>query len=215
MSEESLTEAAPGAEALGAAFPLAQEGLRAYAQILATRGLEWGLMGPREGDKLWSRHISNSLALVDLLPEGVDIADIGSGAGLPGLPLAIARPDLRITLIESLQRRVHFLELAVDELGLEDRVEVVRGRAEEQKGRTFDVVTARAVASLEKLLKWTTPLFLPAGELIALKGETAEQEIRDARKVLDRSKLTAEVLEIKAAPGVEGTRAVRVRRTTA
>ena len=161
---------------------------------------------------MWSRHISNSLALVDLLPEGVDVADIGSGAGLPGIPLVLARPDVRVTLIESLARRVRFLELAVDELGLADRVEVVRGRAEEQKKRVFDVVTARAVAPLERLVRWTTPLFLPRGELLALKGETAADEIREARKVLATSRLHAELLEVRAAPGLEGTRVVRIRR---
>lgn len=197
------------AEALGNAFPEAFSQLEHYVHILSTRGLEWGLMGPREGDKLWSRHVSNSLALVDLLPDGVDVADIGSGAGLPGLPLAIARPDLRVTLIESLLRRVNFLELAVNELGLDDRVAVVRGRAEEQKQR-FDVVTARAVAPLERLVKWTAPLFVPRGQLLALKGETAEEEIRDAGKVLEKSKLTASVVEVRAAASLEGTRVIKV-----
>lgn len=212
MTESSDTEQL-SAEALGNAFPEASSQLGQYVEILATRGIEWGLMGPREGDKLWSRHVSNSLGLVDLLPEGVDVADIGSGAGLPGLPVAIVRPDLRVTLIESLLRRVTFLEEAVAELGLEDRVEVVRGRAEEQK-RTFDVVTARAVAPLERLVKWTAPLFLPRGELLALKGESAEQEIRDAGKVLAKAKLTATVLEARAASAVEGTRVIRVARAT-
>lgn len=199
------------AEALGAAFPEASGVLQRYVDLLATRGMEWGLLGPREGDKLWSRHVSNSLALVDLLPEGIDVADIGSGAGLPGLPVAIVRPDLRVTLIESLLRRVNFLELAVEELGLSDRVEVIRGRAEEQK-ETFDVVTARAVAPLERLLKWTTSLFLPHGELLALKGETAEDEIRSASKLLQKSKLSAQVLEVRADPAVDGTRVIRVNR---
>lgn len=199
------------AEALGAAFPEASGVLERYVEILATRGMEWGLLGPREGDKLWSRHVSNSLALVDLLPHGVDVADIGSGAGLPGIPLAIVRPDLRITLIESLLRRVNFLEMVVEELGLGERVDVVRGRAEEHKAG-FDVVTARAVAPLEKLLKWTTPLFLPHGELLALKGETAEEEIRDAGKLVQKLKLSAQVLEVRADPAVAGTRVIRVNK---
>lgn len=168
-------------------------------------------MGPREGDKLWQRHIANSLALVDAIPQGVDVADIGSGAGLPGIPLAIVRPDLRVTLIESLQRRTDFLELAVEELGLEDRVTVVRGRAEEVKDR-FDVVTCRAVAPLDKLLRWTTPLFAPDGALVALKGASAEEEIRKAAKLLKANKQTAAIIELQAAPGVEGTRAIRVTR---
>lgn len=168
-------------------------------------------MGPREGDKLWQRHVANSLALVDAIPQGVDVADVGSGAGLPGIPLAIVRPDLQVTLIDSLQRRTEFLELAVEELGLRERVTVVRGRAEEVK-QGFDVVVCRAVAPLDKLVRWTTPLFSPDGALVALKGEFAEREIQQAGKVLKAHKLTAEILELQVAPGVEGTRAIRVLR---
>ena len=211
MTEEASERAS--ASAMAEAFPDSAHLLDQYVSILGGRGLEWGLLGPREGDRLWSRHISNSLALVDLLSEGIDLADIGSGAGLPGIPLAIVRPDVRVTLIESLARRVRFLEMAIEELGLEDRVTVIRGRAEEQKKRHFDVVTARAVAPLERLLKWTTFLFLPHGELLALKGETAEDEIRDARKVLERSRLTAEILEVRTVPTVDGTRVIRVRQS--
>ena len=211
MSQDSAE--ALSASAMAHAFPGSTDALRRYAEILGSRGVEWGLLGPSEGDRLWSRHISNSLALVDLLPQGVDVADVGSGAGLPGIPLAIVRPDLSITLIDSLARRVKFLELAVEELDLGGRVTIVRGRAEEQRKRTFDVVTARAVAPLDRLLKWTTPLFVPRGELLALKGETAEDEISQARALLERSRLTAEVLEVRAAPPVEGTRVIRVRAT--
>ncbi|MCG6567648.1 16S rRNA (guanine(527)-N(7))-methyltransferase RsmG [Tessaracoccus sp. ZS01] len=195
-------------------YPQSEKQLRQYVDILASRGMEWGLMGPREGDKLWQRHVANSLAIVDAIPHGLDVADIGSGAGLPGIPLAIVRPDLRITLIESLQRRCEFLELAVQELGLGDRVEVRRGRAEEVKAR-FDVVTCRAVAPLEKLLRWTTPLFSPDGMLLALKGASAEEEIRNAANLLKNNRLRADVLELQAAPGVEGTRAIRVTRAGA
>ena len=118
-------------EQLRQRFPDGADMLDAYAGILHTRGIEWGLLGPRETDKIWSRHISNSLALVDVLGEGLDIADIGSGAGLPGIPLAICRPDLRFTLLEPLLRRYNFLNLAVEELGLGDRVRVERLRAED------------------------------------------------------------------------------------
>lgn len=200
------------AKSLFEAFPSNEEALRRYVDILAKRGISWGLMGPREGDKLWQRHIGNSLALVDALPQGMDVADIGSGAGLPGIPVAIVRPDLRFTLIDSLQRRCEFLELAIEELGLEDRVEVVRGRAEEVK-QQFDVVTCRAVAPLDKLLRWTTPLFSPHGALVALKGASAEEEIRSAGKLLKANSQQAEILELRAAPGVEGTRAIRVSRS--
>ena len=185
------------------------ETIERYVAILASRGLEWGLLGPREGDKLWQRHIANSVALIDAIPAGVEVADVGSGAGLPGLPIAIARPDLRVTLVEPMLRRANFLTLAVEELGLEDRVEVHRGRAEDLK-RHFDVVVCRAVAPLQRLLGWTTPLFSDGGQLLALKGESAEQEIRDAGAILARSRLSAEVLELTVAPGIEGTRAIRV-----
>lgn len=208
MTTGSSTEAA-AEEILTAAFPHAAEELRSYAGILGTRGIEWGLMGPREGDKLWQRHIANSLALVDVISTGAEVADVGSGAGLPGLPVAIARPDLRVTLIEPLLRRANFLNEAVEELGLGDRVTVLRSRAEDIR-QHFDVVICRAVAPLERLLKWTTPLFVPGGMLAALKGESAEDEIRAAGNVLRNAGLGAEVLELRAAPGVEPTRAVRV-----
>ena len=185
------------------------EALSRYVDILAKRGIEWGLLGPREGDKLWQRHIANSVALNDAIPQGVEVADVGSGAGLPGIPIAITRPDLTVTLIEPLLRRANFLTLAVEELGLEDRVEVLRSRAEDTK-RRYDVVVCRAVAPLTKLLGWTTPLFADGGQLLALKGESAEQEIRDARPTLVRAGLKAEVLELSVAPGVEGARAIRV-----
>ncbi len=214
MSDDELAEREEQArDALRVKFPAAAEGLDSYAHILATRGIEWGLLGPRESDKIWSRHISNSLALVAVIGDGCDVADVGSGAGLPGIPVALARPDLRLTLLEPLLRRYSFLNLAVEELGLGDRVRVERLRAEDCD-EVFDVVTGRAVAALDKLLKWTIPLFYPDGELIALKGASAEEEIRTATKLLQRSGLSAEVLEIRASPEIEGTRAIRVRRFT-
>src|SRR5919202_3232006 len=119
-----------------------------YVDILLNRGIEWGLVGPREGPRLWERHILNSAALSDLVPQGSSVADVGSGAGLPGIPLAILRPDLRVDLVEPLLRRVTFLTQAVDELGITDRVTVVRARAEDHRG-AYDVVVARALAPLE------------------------------------------------------------------
>jgi len=148
-------------------------------------------------------------ALLDVVGRGVDVADIGSGAGLPGIPLALCRDDLRITLLEPLLRRYNFLLLAVEELDLGERVRVQRLRAEDCD-ETFDVVTCRAVAPLEKLLKWTTPMFFPDGELLALKGTGAESEIETARKRLNDYRMTAQVLHVYAAPGIEGTRAIRV-----
>jgi len=196
-------------DALRRRFPQGADRLEAYAGILRNRGIEWGLLGPREADKVWSRHISNSLALVDVLGQGVDAADIGSGAGLPGIPLALCRPDLRVVLLEPLLRRFNFLNIAVEELGLADQVEVQRLRAEDCD-EVFDAVICRAVAPLEKLLKWTTPMFFPDGELLALKGAGAEEEIAKAGKRLNGYQLTAQVLQVRAAPEVEGTRAIRV-----
>lgn len=190
-------------------FPDGAEQLDRYVAVLRGKGIEWGLLGPREGDKLWSRHISNSLALVDALGVGIDVADVGSGAGLPGIPLAIVRPDLRLTLLDPLLRRTTFLAETVEELAL-GNVRIERLRAEDCDEQ-FDVVTCRAVAGLEKLLRWTTPLFYPDGELLALKGSSAEKEVSEASTLLSRSKLRADILEVRAAPDVEGTRVIRVR----
>ena len=133
-----------------------------------------------------------------------------SGAGLPGIPLAIARPDLRVTLLEPLLRRSNFLNESVDELGLASRITVQRGRAEDYDAK-FDVVTCRAVAPLGRLLKWTSHLFLPQGQLLALKGLTAEREIAESRRQLDRAGLYAEILELAHDPEAPGTRAIRIR----
>ena len=163
-------------------LPLAER----YAELLATAGTLRGLIGPREVERLWERHLLNSAALAEVLPRDATVADIGSGAGLPGLVLAIARPDLRITLIEPLLRRTTFLSEVVEELGL-DNVEVVRGRAEALHGqRRFDVVTSRAVAPLPRLLEWSMPLVAPHGALVAMKGSSVDQEIEDASGVLDK-----------------------------
>ena len=157
-----------------------------YAAILAGAGVEWGLIGPREVDRLWERHILNSSALGELLAADDRVADIGSGAGLPGVPLALARPDVRVTLIEPLLRRSEFLREVVTELGLE--VTVVRGRAEDPAVRrtvgVFDTVTSRAVASLDKLTRWSMPLLRVDGRMLALKGERAESEIEEHRRVM-------------------------------
>lgn len=173
-----------------------------YVDILASRGIDWGLIGPRERDRLWERHILNSVAVAPRIPTGVALVDVGSGAGLPGIPLAILRPDLLVTLLEPLLRRANFLELAVSELGLAERVRVVRGRAEEHRER-YDVVTCRAVAPLPRLLGWCLPLVSPGGRLLALKGSSASDEVTKARPDLRRLKLTADVVELPV-PGLEG-----------
>ena len=130
--------------------------LRQFEQRLATVGLEWGLIGPREVDRLWERHIMNSALVEEVIPEGATVIDVGSGAGLPGIPLAIVRPDLHMTLLEPLLRRSTFLEETVADLGIP--VSVVRGRAEDKVVPPADVVTARAVAPLERLVGWCWPL---------------------------------------------------------
>ena len=157
-----------------------------YAEILAGAGVERGLLGPREVDRLWDRHILNSAAVAELLGAGERIADIGSGAGLPGIPLALARPDLRVTLIEPLLRRSEFLREVVDALGLE--ITIIRGRAEDRSVRQqvgeMDAVVSRAVASLDKLTKWSMSLLRLDGRMVAIKGERAEEEIREHRRVM-------------------------------
>ena len=161
-------------------LPLAER----YADLLATDGVVRGLIGPREVPRLWDRHLMNCALLSDLIPAGASTCDIGSGAGLPGLVLAIARTDLAVTLVEPLLRRTTFLEEVVAELGL-DHVEVVRGRADSLHGRRrFDVVTARAVAPLDRLVRWSMPLVEPNGALIAMKGSSAGEEVVAAREVL-------------------------------
>lgn len=158
-----------------------------YAGWLAGPGIERGLIGPRELPRLWDRHVLNCAALAEVVAPGRIVADVGSGAGLPGLVLAIARPDLRVTLIEPLLRRTTFLEEVVDDLGLTDQVSVVRGRADEVPGQgTFDVVTSRAVAALDKLLLWSLPLCTPDGEVLALKGRSAAEEVAGSQKALRR-----------------------------
>lgn len=159
-----------------------------YAELLATAGVEWGLLGPREVDRIWERHLLNCAAAAELVEAGERIVDIGSGAGLPGLPMAIAKPGLRVVLVESLLRRTEFLGMVIDELGLD--AEVIRGRAEDAEVRSTvggaDAVTSRAVASLDKLARWSLPLLRQGGQLLAIKGERATDELREHRRVLTK-----------------------------
>ena len=179
-----------------------------YHDMLTTRGMEWGLIGPREADRLWGRHILNSAAIASLVPEGASVVDVGSGAGLPGIPLALARPDVSVCLLDSLLRRVNFLEIAVDELGLSGRVTVVRARAEDYQQR-YDVVVARAVAPLSRLIGWCEPMM--GQSMVALKGETAEAELGDAGPVLAKHGLTAEIKHLDDQAGGEATAVVIAR----
>jgi 16S rRNA (guanine527-N7)-methyltransferase len=186
--------APPEAHAVfGDALPAAER----YAEFLAQAGVERGLIGPREVDRLWDRHLINCAVAAEVIPDRANVVDIGSGAGLPGLVLAIVRPDLSITLLEPLLRRTTFLDECVTMLGL-DNVDVRRGRAEEvAKDYEVDVVTARAVAPLERLARWALPLLRPGGELLALKGERAGTELKEAGPVLERFGVrTAELVQV-------------------
>jgi 16S rRNA (guanine527-N7)-methyltransferase len=158
-----------------------------YVAHLASSGIVRGLIGPREVPRLWSRHVLNCAVVEELIPEGARVADVGSGAGLPGLCLALARPDLQITLIEPLERRVQWLEEVVADLGLTG-VRVLRSRAEQAKDEVgdVDVVTARAVSALVGLVDITLPLLRGTGELLALKGRSAAEEVEMARRKLNR-----------------------------
>ncbi|MBS4728117.1 16S rRNA (guanine(527)-N(7))-methyltransferase RsmG [Mycobacterium sp. SM1] len=158
-----------------------------YAEILVTEGLPQGVIGPHEARRIWDRHLLNSVAIGELLKTGDHVVDVGSGAGLPGLPLAIARPDLRVVLVEPQLRRTEFLGSVIAELGL--AVQVIRGRAEEATvcgriGGRMDVAVSRAVAGLDRLTKWCLPLLRPGGRMIAIKGERAPDEVRQYRRVM-------------------------------
>lgn len=158
-----------------------QKEVARYAEILATWGIDRGLVGPKEGDRIWDRHIANCIPVTTLLSnpsEGASLLDIGSGAGLPGIVIALARPDLKVSLLEPLQRRIDFLEEVVAELGIE--ITVKRGRAESFKGG-FNFVTARAVAPLPKLATVSWHLVMGGGSLLAMKGESAAAELEAAR----------------------------------
>jgi len=158
----------------------------AFARLLAGSAVERGLIGPREASRLWERHLLNCAPVTELIGYGESVIDVGSGAGLPGLVVAIARPDLTVTLVEPLQRRVTWLTEAVEELGLETSVSVHRGRADGASAELApaDVVTARAVAPLDRLARWCLPLVRPGGLLLALKGESVVQDVAAAGPAL-------------------------------
>lgn len=200
----SAEEAAPVPEAASSLFPPERLPLAvSFAEKLAGDGVVRGLIGPREAPRLWERHLLNCALLSPALPPDATVADIGSGAGLPGLVLAIARPDITITLIEPLLRRTTFLEEVAAELDLAN-VRVVRGRADAVHGReTFDIVTSRAVAPLDRLLEWSMPLVAPHGELLAMKGSSAEEEVEVARSVVARLHCSTPVVETLGIPGAD------------
>ncbi|HTQ17575.1 16S rRNA (guanine(527)-N(7))-methyltransferase RsmG [Mycobacterium sp.] len=187
--ERAAATATAGAapDAAAAVFGAGLDTAQRYADILASDGLERGLLGPHEVDRLWERHLLNSAAIGELLQPGDRVVDIGSGAGLPGVPLAIARPDVKMVLLEPLLRRSEFLREVVTELGLP--IEVVRGRAEERGVRDRiggrDVAVSRAVAALDKLTKWSMALLRPEGRMLAIKGERARDEVQEHRRVME------------------------------
>jgi 16S rRNA (guanine527-N7)-methyltransferase len=190
---------------------------RTYAEILTTDGIERGLVGPREAGRIWERHLLNSAVLAPGLPAGSRVVDLGSGAGLPGLPIALARPDLEMVLLEPLLRRTRFLDEVVERLDLGGRVSVYRGRAEEghRALRPADVVVSRAVAPMERLVPWSLGLLRPGGQMLALKGDRAEGELQ---AVADRlpgwgaASAAVELLDSELLPGP--VRVVRVMRAT-
>jgi 16S rRNA (guanine527-N7)-methyltransferase len=198
-------------EVFGPALPVVER----YAALLAGPGVERGLLGPRETPRLWERHLLNCAGLAELLPDGAVVADVGSGAGLPGVVLAALRPDLTVVLVEPLLRRATFLEEVVAELGLRTAV-VRRARAEELAGtQLVDAVVARAVAPLDRLAGWCLPLLAPGGRLLALKGERADSELAEARPALTRAGAAdAVVVEVGTAALGTSARVVVVTRGT-
>ena len=182
-----------------------------FAEILATDGVQRGLIGPRETPRLWDRHLLNCAVVAELLPEAGELVDIGSGAGLPGVVLAMLRPGIRVVLLEPLLRRSVFLEECLARLDLPNAT-VVRGRAEDMAGAIrADIATARAVAPLDRLAGWAAGLLRPGGEILAIKGQSAEQELAAARPVLSRLRVrSAEVLRVGQGRVVPATTVVRV-----
>jgi 16S rRNA (guanine527-N7)-methyltransferase len=196
----------------GIVFGGALEKARRYAELLATDGVTRGLIGPRETDRLWDRHLLNCAVVAELLPEKGRLVDIGSGAGLPGVVLAMLRPSLEVILLEPLLRRSVFLDECVADLGLANAT-VLRARAEEKAAMHInaDIATARAVAPLDRLVDWSARLLRPGGELLAIKGQSAAAEIEAARGVLSRLGVqSAEVLQAGHGRVISATTVVRV-----
>ena len=208
MLDAKLPAPPPAAvDLFGSALPL----VRRYGELLAGPGVERGLIGPREVERLWERHLMNCAAVAEVVPQDAHVVDVGSGAGLPGLVLAAIRPDLRVTLLEPLLRRTVFLEECLDSLAL-DNAEVLRGRAEDWARRMgADVVTARAVAPMDRLVGWCLPLLRPSGRMLALKGEAAAEELATVAPTLaGLGARSWSVVEVGAVLGSAATRVIRI-----
>lgn len=213
MEQRPLSELPPppaiSESVFGDRLPLATR----YAQQLATTGVDHGLVGPREVPILWERHLLNCAVLAELIPPQVHIADVGSGAGLPGVVLAVMRPDLKVTLIEPLQRRVTWLENTIDCLELTN-VDIRRARAQQVSGLAADIVCSRAVARLDRLLGWNLPLVKPGGEMLALKGASAQDELNEVSAQLRRARIVSSEV-IRCGIGVVDPPATVIRIKTA
>ena len=185
---------------------------RQFFDLLVRDGDLLGLVGPRELPKLWSRHILNSAVVADLVEDGQVVADVGSGAGFPGIPMAIRKPATQFVLIEPMERRANWLsDVVVPELGLLN-VQVLRGRAEEAPMRNYDVVTARAVSALPKLLRMLVPLAVAGGQILALKGSKAQEEIDESKPLAKKLKLDSfEIVTVGQKLMPDPTTVVRVR----
>lgn len=194
MTDISALEVPPPGteEYFGAAYPAAVR----YAQHLATTGIEWGLIGPREIDRLWTRHILNCAVVAEFIDDSDVVGDVGSGAGLPGIPIALLRPEAQVVLIEPMERRVEWLKMVVDDLGL-DNVRIVRARVEELVDEEmFTVVTSRAVKAMTTLIEWTHEVMGPEGRILALKGASVEAELAKTKKLLKRYRLSQPKIHI-------------------
>jgi 16S rRNA (guanine527-N7)-methyltransferase len=211
LTADQLDLPLPSAEAI-AEFGDSLAKAQRYVELLASDGVTRGLIGPRETSRLWDRHLVNCALVVDLLPEQGELVDIGSGAGLPGIVLAMLRPQLHVVLLEPLLRRAVFLQECVSALDLPNAT-VVRARAEEKAaaGISADVATARAVAPLDRLVGWAAGLLRPGGQLLAIKGQSAEAELEAAEPVLSRLGVqSAEVLQAGRGRVISATTIVRV-----
>lgn len=207
--QRSAQERAAAEKLFGDRLSLAEK----FVDHLCSTGVEHGLLGPREVPRMWSRHVLNCAVLAPELPAGGEVADVGSGAGLPGIALAIARPDVDFILIEPMERRVQWMDTVAKDLGLEN-VRLIRARAEEAMDEVMaDVVTARAVSALKKLIPMTVSLLADEGELLLLKGRSAEAEIDAASQAISKNKLQKpEVLQLGEGLLEEPTTVVRCRR---